>query len=111
MHIKVRFSKFLICFLFKNVSSATPEHNTIHYLSPATTDRTQYEGDDNFDYKLFAPYPRNSTESDFLSTETIPCEEPLLQRTIAIIKPEAMIFQDVVLKIIRNSGFTILNVN
>jgi nucleoside diphosphate kinase len=80
--------------------------DTIHYLSPVTTARTVYEGD--FDYSRFVPFLGGLSLPAFSTESTISCEEPGLQRTLAIIKPEAMIYKDVVLKAIVDKGFSII---
>ncbi|KAF7282957.1 hypothetical protein GWI33_001640 [Rhynchophorus ferrugineus] len=98
-----------------NSSRISDFPDTIHYISPAsTTARTEHEGD--FDYQRFyvSPLvddqelckPRTSVSS---SSTSISCEENVLQRTIAIIKPEAMEFKDVVLRAIDKGGLKIIN--
>ncbi|KAJ8939158.1 hypothetical protein NQ314_011208 [Rhamnusium bicolor] len=87
--------------------------DTVHYLSPATTNtaRTECEGDfyyqQFFGYQPLLPPPSPGYVSSI--TSTISCEEPELQRTLAIIKPEAMKYKDVVLRAINEAGFKILN--
>lgn len=83
--------------------------DTIHYLSPATTARTVCEGD--FDYGVFSPYYGKMSIPPYSTESSISCEEPRLQRTVAIIKPEAMMYKDVVLKAIVDKGFSIVNVS
>jgi hypothetical protein len=78
-------------------------------LSPVTTARTVYEGD--FDYSRFVPFLGGLSLPAFSTESTISCEEPGLQRTLAIIKPEAMIYKDVVLKAIVDKGFSIIGVS
>lgn len=53
---------------------------------------------------------RGADEGSF-ETSIISCVEPELQRTIAIVKPEAMPYEDVVLRAINESGFSIIHVN
>lgn len=93
------------------------QDSTVHYLSPAsTTARTQCEGD--FDYQQFyiSPmYPQDSTYkaglgSSSSSSTSLPCDENTLQRTLAIIKPDALGYKDVVLRAINQAGLKIVNV-
>ncbi|XP_022905236.1 nucleoside diphosphate kinase homolog 5-like [Onthophagus taurus] len=82
--------------------------DTIHYLSPVSplSPRSVYEGDVDY-LKLIEPKPKYLPISiSSISSSTISCVEPHLQRTIAIVKPEAMVYQDVVLRAITNAGFS-----
>ncbi|XP_017772057.1 PREDICTED: uncharacterized protein LOC108559327 [Nicrophorus vespilloides] len=88
--------------------------NTMHYLSPMSplSARTVHEGD-YYDYMEFlieplekGPLPELST----ISSSYISCVEPELQRTIAIIKPEAMCYKYVVLRAINEVGFQIVGI-
>lgn len=45
------------------------------------------------------------------SSSTISCNEPDLQRTLAIIKPEAMKYKDVIIRAIKEAGLKIINVS
>ncbi|KAJ8973949.1 hypothetical protein NQ317_013389 [Molorchus minor] len=86
--------------------------DTIHYLSPATTrsDITELEGDFYRQFLEFRPpLPRPIPSYGSSISSTISCVEEPLQRTIAIIKPEAMRYKDVVLRTINESGLRIIN--
>ncbi|EEZ98594.1 nucleoside diphosphate kinase homolog 5 [Tribolium castaneum] len=95
----------------KAASNATDDawanQDTIHYLSPVTTARTLCEGD--FDYGAFAPFYGKMSLPPYSTESSLSCEEARLQRTVAIIKPEAMVYKDVVLKAIADKGFSIVN--
>ncbi|XP_030753092.1 nucleoside diphosphate kinase homolog 5-like [Sitophilus oryzae] len=99
-----------------NSSRVSDLPNTIHYLSPASTAaHTICEGD--FDYQdLYylpmiheLPVTRARSTSTSSSSTSVPCEENILQRTLAIIKPEAVEFQDVVLRAVDKAGFRIVH--
>lgn len=45
------------------------------------------------------------------STSSISCYESKLQRTIAIIKPDALKYKDVVLRAVREAGMKVINVS
>ncbi|XP_018567234.1 nucleoside diphosphate kinase homolog 5-like [Anoplophora glabripennis] len=87
--------------------------DTVHYLSPATsnTARTEYEGDFLYDQfvEFRATLPPPSPDYESTVSSTISCVEPELQRTLAIIKPEAIKYKDVVLRAINESGLKIIN--
>ncbi|CAH0559144.1 unnamed protein product [Brassicogethes aeneus] len=89
----------------------TVTRDTIHYLSPASTASKSINEGDFFDYHDFIPpeiflpigtYPSSSSTS-------ISCVEPTLQRTICIIKPEAMEYKDVVLRAVTEEGLHIIS--
>ncbi|KAJ8962219.1 hypothetical protein NQ318_018191 [Aromia moschata] len=86
--------------------------DTIHYLSPATTGtaRTEVEGDFYRQFLEYRPsFPPALPDYGSSISSSISCEEPDLQRTIAIIKPEAIKYKDVVLRTINASGLRIVN--
>nr|CAI5858078.1 unnamed protein product [Callosobruchus analis] len=92
--------------------------DTVHYLSPATTvtaARTEYEGDLAYQHLLdaFRPEAADLSIGDLRSTLSsvsteLECEDALPQRTLAIVKPEAMKYQDVVLRAVKEAGLKIL---
>ncbi|XP_050300698.1 nucleoside diphosphate kinase homolog 5-like [Anthonomus grandis grandis] len=106
-------------------SALTDRMDTIHYLSPASTidaARTEHEGD--LDYQQFYISPLyhqagghlDHVDDDGLqspisgtTTSSISCDENTLQRTVAIIKPEAMYYKDVTLRAIRAAGLKIVH--
>lgn len=45
------------------------------------------------------------------STTSISCDDQELQRTLAIVKPDALKYRDVVVRAIKEAGFKILNVS
>ncbi|XP_018320118.1 nucleoside diphosphate kinase homolog 5-like [Agrilus planipennis] len=83
----------------------------IHYLSPISpvSPLSDDEGIFPIEYKtptilrLLRELPPARTISSSVS-----CIEPLLQRTLAIIKPEAMQYKETVLRAIRDAGFTVI---
>lgn len=89
--------------------------DTVHYLSPvsALSARTVNEGDHMYDPAAFVylleEFGKGRTYTN--TTSSISCEELDLQRTLAIVKPEAMKYQDVIQRKILDSGFTIIQVN
>lgn len=84
-----------------------PDRGTIHYLSPASLSiRTVHEGD--YDYQDFL-VPIH--EEEISTTSYMSCIEPEYQRTIAIIKPEAMIYKDVIMRALFFAGFNIMHVS
>ncbi|XP_057670911.1 nucleoside diphosphate kinase homolog 5-like [Diorhabda carinulata] len=86
--------------------------DTVHYLSPATTPAvTELEGDLYYQHFVDFQPPLGPPQPDYASSSesTISCKEPELQRTLAIIKPEAIQFRDVVVRAIYESGIKILN--
>nr|CAH7740003.1 unnamed protein product [Callosobruchus chinensis] len=99
-------------------TSARDYVDTVHYLSPATTitaARTEYEGDLAYQHLLdaFRPEAANLSIGDLRSTLSsvstkLGCEDALPQRTLAIVKPEAMKYQDVVLRAVKEAGLKIL---
>ncbi|KAJ8911579.1 hypothetical protein NQ315_016116 [Exocentrus adspersus] len=97
----------------KNTFQNFNPQDTIHYLSPATSNtvRTECEGD--FLYEQFVEFrtalPPATPDYGSTTSSTISCGEPELQRTLAIVKPEAMKYKDVVLRAITESGLKVVN--
>ncbi|KAG5877455.1 hypothetical protein JTB14_026509 [Gonioctena quinquepunctata] len=97
-------------------NSSTPKrriYDTVHYLSPATTPAdTEYEGD-LFYQHFVRVHTRFEQPGAFdyasSSSTTVSCDEPDLQRTLAIIKPDALQYKDVVLRAINEAGLKILS--
>nr|AEE62199.1 unknown [Dendroctonus ponderosae] len=96
-------------------SAVTDRLDTIHYLSPASTvAHTEYEGD--LDYQQFyvsplyhdVPY-KAGLGSTTTSSSSISCDDSTLQRTVAMIKPEALCYTDVVLRAIGKAGLKIVH--
>ncbi|CAH1104603.1 unnamed protein product [Psylliodes chrysocephalus] len=87
---------------------------TIHYLSPATT-RTVTELEGDLYYQQFVEFhppsilPVPPAEYASSSESSISCREAELQRTLAILKPDAIKFKDVVIRAINESGLKILH--
>lgn len=50
---------------------------------------------------------------EYATTEssTVSCVEPELQRTLAFVRPEAMQYQDVIVRAVTEAGFSIIRVN
>ncbi|KAH1020263.1 hypothetical protein HUJ04_009959 [Dendroctonus ponderosae] len=96
-------------------SAVTDRLDTIHYLSPASTAaHTEYEGD--LDYQQFyvsplyhdVPY-KAGLGSTTTSSSSISCDDSTLQRTVAMIKPEALCYTDVVLRAIGKARLKIVH--
>lgn len=89
--------------------------DTVHYMSPVSplSDRSSYEGDYDYYRHLYNLHGRGKEESHddgSLGTEsTVSCHIPELQCTVAIIKPEAMQYEDVVIRAVKEAGFSIIN--
>ncbi|KAL1505901.1 hypothetical protein ABEB36_005354 [Hypothenemus hampei] len=95
---------------------ATDHYDTVHYLSPASTAaRTEHEGDLEYQQFFLSPlYQSDVTykpglDTILTSSTSLSCEENSLQRTVAIIKPDAMCYKDVVLRAINKAGLKIVN--
>ena len=87
--------------------------DTVHYMSPASSisDRTVDEGDYRvYEKYLQLPIFEKPREYSSYSSSTISCEEMELQRTVLIVKPDAMVYEDVVLREVFQVGFTIVDV-
>lgn len=105
----------LKCSLYSN-----PVDDTVHYMSPASTSRisprTVDEGDlYGYVYKSpsFMHYLHalgKAPEASYISS-SISCVEPEMQRTLAIVKPEYMKYEDVIMRAINEAGFTIIRVS
>lgn len=44
-------------------------------------------------------------------TSYISCIEPQLQRSVAIVRPDAMVYEDVILRAVNEVGFSIIQVS
>ncbi|GJQ68928.1 hypothetical protein Trydic_g6115 [Trypoxylus dichotomus] len=88
--------------------TTTTLDDTVHYMSPVSplSGRTDYEGDQDLDYFQFLKPTMRQDESSTYKSSTISCLEPELQRTIAIVKPDAMVYEDVVVRAINEAGFS-----
>lgn len=96
--------------------------DTIHYLSPASLSRGSIAGEDgrigSFTsleyYRLFQTQQQYDDLGEYTSPysggSSISIEIPQLERTLAIIKPDAVYFEDVVTRKILGEGFKILQV-
>ncbi|CAG9823554.1 unnamed protein product [Phaedon cochleariae] len=92
--------------------------DTIHYLSPATT-RTGSEHEGDLSYRQFVhfrPPDFAAQQQDFdsgsassRSSASAACDQSEPQRTLAIVKPEAVRFKDVVLRAVWEAGLKILD--
>lgn len=94
----------------------TEVDDTIHYLSPASpiSPRSMHEGDFIYESPSFMRLLEQFGRVDeYASTEssTVSCIEPELQRTLAFVRPEAMQYQDVIVRAITEGGFSIIRVN
>ncbi|KAF5305453.1 hypothetical protein FQA39_LY01544 [Lamprigera yunnana] len=96
------------------------DEDTIHYITPATSCDISIASELGEEeegicmlheipclYKLFETYEKEPSES--LVSSTISCIEPEIQRTLAIIKPDAVKYQDAILRAITEAGLYILH--
>lgn len=84
-------------------------------VSPLSV-RTEHEGG-IYDYTspefmkmLHDIGPRDGDEISF-ETSYVSCVEPELQRTIAIVRPDAMQYEDVIMRAVHEVGFSIIRVS
>ncbi|KAI4457723.1 nucleoside diphosphate kinase [Holotrichia oblita] len=91
-------------------NTMTTLDDTVHYMSPVSpmTARSDYEGYHTIDYLQFLPPTIGQEDSSTYKSSTISCIEPELQRTVAIVKPDAMKYEDVVVRAINEVGFSII---
>lgn len=101
---------------FKIYFQETKIEDTVHYMSLATTPAvTEFEGD--FLYQQYIAFQDElvTNPADYTSTSrtstSISCDEVELQRTLAIIKPEALKFKDVIIRAIKEAGLKIISVS
>lgn len=87
-------------------------NDTVHYMSPVSpmSARSDYEGHYAIDYLQFLPPTVGQEDSSTYKSSTVSCIEPDLQRTVAIVKPDAMKYEDVVVRAINDAGFSIIQV-
>lgn len=75
--------------------------------------RTVHEGDHLYETSAFLHLLEEfGKDKGYSSSETssIVCEDLEFQRTLAIVKPEAMKYQDVICRQVIDSGFSIIQV-
>ncbi|XP_060524744.1 thioredoxin domain-containing protein 3 homolog isoform X2 [Cylas formicarius] len=89
---------------------------TVHYISPASTASGRSEREGDFVDYYWPFYARDGAErrpvegpDSSSSSSVASCAEHGLQRTLAIVKPEAFQFRDVVLRAVRESSLKIVN--
>lgn len=88
--------------------------NTVHYISPATMSSTNisiYEEEPGYNYespsfmKFLHSYEK---DTEVTLTSLVSCDESGLQRTLAIVKPDAVKYENVIIRAIQESGLFIL---
>lgn len=116
--IKLNFCELTICFqtLDKDTTTLSEQTGgTVHYISPASplSIRTVNEGDYYYyDYRTYFKYfPLEAPKILSVPSSSISCVEEELQRTLAIVRPHAMVYQDVILRAIFEAGFAFIHVN
>lgn len=95
--------------------TTTTLDDTVHYLSPVSpmSARTVNEGDHIYDTSAFMYLLEEFGKGRAYSTtetSSVSCEEMDYQRTLAIVKPEAMKYQDAIQRKILDSGFSVIQV-
>lgn len=85
-------------------------------MSLATsTAHTEYEGDLMYQQYITLQDELVTQPPDYQSSSrsgsSISCEEPELQRTVAIIKPDALKYKDVILRAVKEAGLKIIQVS
>ncbi|KAF5275823.1 hypothetical protein FQR65_LT04061 [Abscondita terminalis] len=99
-----------------DVDSSSKFDSAMHYISPASmsplSDMSDFEGVPGaYFYKSpsFMRFLHEYGKETVSISSTISCVEPEIQRTLAIVKPDAMKYEDVILRAINQAGLFILN--
>lgn len=94
------------------LSQSTVQDDTIHYLSPASSRSVLGDSLQQLTKKCICGHPSCECfeESVKLTVISSEYEQENLERTLAIIKPEAVHYEDVIIRRIIKEGFRILSV-